>query len=57
MAQDISIETAVTAKIGTWGLPLWPLILIAFVALILTMHASLTQDQQIAVFLQSGIYP
>jgi hypothetical protein len=57
MTQDVSIDAAVTAKLGSRGLPLWPLILIAFVVLILTLGASLTPDQRLEVFLQSGMYP
>jgi len=57
MTQYVSIDNIVTAKAGRRGFPLWPLILIAFVVLILTLDASLTPDQRIAVFLQSGMYP
>ena len=57
MTQDVSIDAAVTAKAERRGLPLWPLILIAFVVLILTLGASLTPDQRLEVFLQSGMYP
>jgi hypothetical protein len=57
MTQDVSFDDAVTAKTWSRGLPLWPLILIAFVGLILTLDASLTPDQRHEVFLQSGMYP
>ena len=57
MTQDVSIDAAVTAKTRSRGLPLWPLILITFVVLILTLGASLTPDQRLEVFLQSGMYP
>jgi hypothetical protein len=57
MTQDVSIDAAVIAKAGRRSFPLWPLILIAFVMLILTLDASLTPDQRLAVFLQSGMYP
>jgi hypothetical protein len=57
MTQLVSIDGAVTAKTGRRGLPLWPLILIAFVVLILTLDASLTPDQRLTVFLQSGMFP
>jgi len=61
MTQDVSIDTATTAKAGSEGVPLWPLILIAFVGLILTtirtLDASLMPDQRLEVFLQSGMYP
>jgi hypothetical protein len=57
MTQDVSIGAAVTAKAGSRVLPLWPFILIAFVVLILTLDASLTPDQRLEVFLQSGMYP
>jgi hypothetical protein len=56
----VSIDTATTAKAGSQGVPLWPLILIAFVGLILTvltLDASLTPQQRLEVFLQSGMYP
>jgi hypothetical protein len=53
----VSIDTATTAKAGSQGVPLWPLILIAFVGLILSLDASLTPDQRLEVFLQSGMYP
>jgi hypothetical protein len=56
----VSIDTATTAKAGSQGVPLWPLILIAFFGLILTiltLDASLTPDQRLEVFQQSGMYP
>jgi hypothetical protein len=59
-ATTVSIDTATTAKAGSQGVPLWPLILIAFVGLILTIRtldASLMPDQRLEVFLQSGMYP
>jgi hypothetical protein len=60
MTQDVFIDTAATAMAGSQGVPLWPLILIAFVGLILTiltLDASLVPDQRLEVFLQSGMYP
>jgi hypothetical protein len=57
MTEQVSIDNIVTAKAGIRGIPLSPLILIAFLLLILTLDASLTPDQRIAVFLQSGMYP
>jgi hypothetical protein len=57
MTHDVSIDAAVTAKTGSRALPLWPLILIAFVVLILTLDAFLTPDQRLEVFLLSGMYP
>jgi hypothetical protein len=57
MTQDVSIDTTTTAKAGSRGFPLWPLSLIAYVVLILTLDASLTPDHRLEVFLQSGMYP
>jgi hypothetical protein len=57
MTEQVSIDNIVTAKAGRRSFPLWPMSLIAFVVLILTLDASLTPDQRIAVFLQSGMYP
>jgi hypothetical protein len=38
---------------------LWPLLLVVLIvaSVVLTLDASLTPDQRMAVFLQSGIYP
>jgi hypothetical protein len=56
----VSIDTATAAKAGSQSVPLWPLILVAFLGLILTiltLDASLTPEQRLEVSLQSGMYP
>ena len=55
---QVPIDAAIIGREGSWGFPLWPLILVAFVVLILTLDASfLTPDQRIELSLQSGMYP
>jgi len=64
MNRQVSIDGALTAtashSIGE-GRPfvVWPLLLVVLIvaSIVLTLDASLTPDQRIAVFLQSGIYP
>jgi hypothetical protein len=62
MNQHVSIDAAPITKASqrkgeSRPFPLWPLILVALVVLILTLDASLTPDQRLEVFLQSGMYP
>ena len=62
MNQNVSIDAALTMnalrrKVESRRFPLWALILVAFAALVLGFDASLTPDQRLEVFLQSGMYP
>ena len=62
MNQHVSIDAALTTNasrraVDSRRFPLWALILVAFAALVLGFDASLTPDQRLEVFLQSGMYP
>jgi hypothetical protein len=62
MNQNASIDAALTTnasrrEVETRRFPLWALILVAFVVVVLRFDASLTPDQRLEVFLQSGMYP
>jgi hypothetical protein len=62
MNQNVSIDAALTTtasrrEVERRRFPLWALILVAFAALVLGFDASLTPDQRLEVFLQSGMYP
>ena len=62
MNQNVSIDAALTTnasrrEVESRRFPLWALILVAFAALVLGFDASLTPDQRLEVFLQSGMYP
>jgi hypothetical protein len=62
MNQNVSIDAALTTnasrrQVETRRFPLWALILVAFVVVVLRFDASLTPDQRLEVFLQSGMYP
>jgi hypothetical protein len=64
MNRDVSMDAALTAnssesKGESRSFTLWPVLLVVLIvaSVVLTLDASLTPDQRIAVFLQSGIYP
>jgi hypothetical protein len=64
MNRQVSIDAALTtnaseSKGESRPFMLWPLLLVGLIvaSVMLTLEASLSPDQRIAVFLQSGMYP